>query len=401
MLIETNTPVEGHPDLREGGEGGVEKHVRSVSNQKRPIGASIFIRAGSIDCDIALEHGFKAQMIKDSIRNWLWAVAEKRSVQIIPESKIYLGTDLGIVRKENQDRVAALKIHPIGGGLPFYCIAVSDGMGGMQDGAACATAALASFFYSIIQHSERPAPEMLKKATVDANNDVHGRWQGKGGATLSAVLLEADGSLHISNVGDSRIYTVGKGWTDIRRVTVDDNLEDAFGGRGRELVQFIGIGKALLPRVDTLPGGLEGLIITSDGAHYFEQRFFEELVAKAGEPIRTGERIIAVSRWLGGPDNATVAAFRVSDVLAALNSKSSLPTIWSGIAQLQFIPPNVVTSSFKADQNEDSPRGHEQTAPLKPTSSKRRIKPTKRPAKEKQQLEINITTDENDDAADR
>ncbi len=144
--------------------------------------------------------------------------AEKRSVQLVPGSNIYLATDLGVVRKENQDRVAALRVHPIGGGLPFYCIAVSDGMGGMQDGAECATTAIASFLYSIIQHSERPAPEMLKMATIDANNDVYGRWQGKGGATLSAALLEGDGSLHTSNVGDSRIYAVSKGWTDIRRV---------------------------------------------------------------------------------------------------------------------------------------------------------------------------------------
>jgi PPM family protein phosphatase len=88
-------------------------------------------------------------MIKASIKNWLWKVAEMRSVQLLPGSNIYLATDLGVVRKENQDRVAVLKVTPNDGTLPFFCVAVSDGMGGMQDGAECATTTLASFFSSL------------------------------------------------------------------------------------------------------------------------------------------------------------------------------------------------------------------------------------------------------------
>jgi PPM family protein phosphatase len=339
-------------------------------------------------------------MTKDAIRNWLGSVAEERSVQVIHKSNIYLATDVGIARKENQDRVAALTAEPSGGGMPFCCVAVTDGMGGMLDGAECATSALASFFYSLVLGGNHPAPVRLKTATIDANEDVHGRWHGKGGTTLSAVLIEADGSVHTSNVGDSRIYAVGKGWSGIRRITVDDNLQDAFGGEGRELVQFIGVGKALLPRIDTLSRGFEGLLITSDGAHFFDSQVFEELAVRAGAPARAGERIIALSRWLGGPDNSTVAALRISDVVASLSSSSDLPTIWSGVRQLQFIPPNVSHFSAAASPDQPTSVSLEKTEHDLATTSKRKRKAQKQSSKEKQQLEINITTDESDDGSD-
>jgi serine/threonine protein phosphatase PrpC len=338
-------------------------------------------------------------MIKNSIKNWLETVAEGRSLQIVPSSRISLATDVGIIRKENQDRLGALKIEPLDGSLPFYCIAVCDGMGGMQSGGECATSALASFFSSLIQSVGQPAPARLKAATLEANADVHQQWAGKGGTTLSAILIESDGSLHISNVGDSRIYVTEKGSTGLRRVTVDDSLQDAFGGQGRELVQFIGIGSALAPHVETLPGGLEGVLVTSDGAHYFDANLFKDIVMRAGEPSRAAERILALARWLGGPDNATIAAFRVPDVVKSLHgSRSSLPTIWSGVAQLQ-----IALSSARSSSNDDSKADVQKSAipatvekPTKRVSSKHKSKTGKRP-QEKQQLEINIMTDGDED----
>jgi serine/threonine protein phosphatase PrpC len=341
-------------------------------------------------------------MMKNSIRNWLATVAEERSLQIIPGAKISLATDVGLARRENQDRIGALKVEPLDGSLPFLCVAISDGMGGMQDGGLCATSTLASFFFSLIQRVGLSAPARLKAATLEANSDVYESWAGKGGATLSAVLVEADGSLHTTNVGDSRIYVIGKGWSGVRRVTVDDSLQDAFGGQGRELVQFVGIGRAILPRVDTLPSGLEGVLITSDGAHFFDERLFDQIITRAGEPLRAGERVIALSRWLGGPDNATVAAFRVPDVAKSLrDTKSMLPTIWSGVAQLQ-IALTSAGSSLVSDRTEvtAAPAPERSDKRSKKDSSKRKSK-TDKPAQDKQQLEIDITTDEGDDAVDR
>jgi hypothetical protein len=89
-------------------------------------------------------------------------------------------------------------------------------------------------------------------------------------------------------------------------------------------------------------------------------------------------------------------------VLAALKSQSGLPTIWSGVAQLQFIPSNVVSSAVVANEpNQVSSSSLERTKPSQRDSSKRKTKVPKRSSQEKEQLEIDITTDESDDAADR
>jgi PPM family protein phosphatase len=193
---------------------------------------------------------------------------------------------------------------------------------------------------------------------------------------------------------------------NIRRVTVDDSLKEAFGGQGRELVQFIGIGPALVPRVETLPRELDSLFITSDGAHYFDQAVFKDLILQAADPVRATERIVALARWLGGPDNASVAAFRISDVLSAIKQSkaSSMPTMWSGTSQLRIakanspevksagaptLPPPLAESTKEKRTLEGRPR----------SASRRKINLPKKKRQESQ-LEINISTEENDDAAD-
>jgi serine/threonine protein phosphatase PrpC len=343
----------------------------------------------------------------EPIKEWLTVAAQQRSQQLIFDSKVALSTDVGLKRNENQDRVAALQISSgLHHGRSFVCIAVSDGMGGMLDGGECATSTIAALFASLIRNADQAGLRKLLFATQDANVEVNKVWRGKGGATLSAALVEADGSLHCANVGDSRIYALEQSRTNIRRVTIDDSLKEAFGGQGRELVQFIGIGPALVPRVETLPRELDSLFITSDGAHYFDQVVFRDLILQAADPVRATERIVALARWLGGPDNASVAAFRISDVLSAIkHSKASvMPTMWSGTSQLRIAKANFPEAKSPGDATLP-PTSAETTEAKQPfegrsrSTSRRKINlPKKKP--QENQLEINISTDENDDAAD-
>jgi serine/threonine protein phosphatase PrpC len=162
------------------------------------------------------------------IADWMSATVLHRSRQLIFDQKAVIATDIGVIRNENQDRIAALHV-PIGT-RPFVCFALSDGMGGMKDGGECATTALAAFFESLINNSGMDGQRKLNLATRAANEAVFQTWQGKGGATLSAILIENDQSIHIANVGDSRVYALDSDWRTIRRLTIDDNLKEAFGG---------------------------------------------------------------------------------------------------------------------------------------------------------------------------
>jgi PPM family protein phosphatase len=343
------------------------------------------------------------------IADWISATVLQRSQQLIFDQNAVIATDIGVIRGENQDRVAALHV-PIGI-RPFVCFALSDGMGGMRDGGECATTAVAAFFESLINNSGMDGQRKLSLAIRAANDTVYQTWQGKGGATLSAILIESEQSIHIANVGDSRVYALDSDWKTLRRLTIDDNLKEAFGGTDNGLVQFIGIGKSLVPRIEQLPPTVSTLVITSDGAHYFDANTFDRLLVNAAEPLRATERLLALARWLGGPDNASVAAFKVSDVLKSLRSstRSKLPTMWSGISQLHLDNSRTANNSKVDPTHQSEPQlgtASKQSAAQPPIgtqprrqTSKRKIKVEKRNDPDTQ-LEINISSNENDDASD-
>ncbi|MCK1511369.1 hypothetical protein IVB22_02030 [Bradyrhizobium sp. 190] len=322
----------------------------------------------------------------------------QRSRQVLLNDQAIIASDIGVVRTENQDRVAVLRVSD--GPRPFVCFALSDGMGGMKDGGPCATVSIASFFSSLVEASELEPHRKLHIATNVANETVYKTWQGRGGATLSAVLIDADNSAYVSNVGDSRVYALDAKWTKLSRVTVDDNLKEAFGGADRGLVQFIGIGKSLVPNVQQVAVGLSSFFITSDGAHYFDEKIFEQLLLCATDPLRATDRLLALARWLGGPDNASVAAFSVSHLSNMLGRQNgSLPTVWSGHSQLhlQRVPNKVLNTdaplSQSANEQERPPATKQRTA------TKRKSRTSKKAAPG-DQLEIKISSDEGEDATD-
>lgn len=271
---------------------------------------------------------------------WISTNAEDRSRQSLFDNSGVIATDVGIVRKENQDRVAAL--HTQFRERSIACVALSDGMGGMQDGAACATLTLAALFQSLIRQTiEKPAMDgrsLLTSAVLYANNSVFENWKGKGGATLSAILIEPERPTYIINVGDSRIYGLDDRHREVIRLTIDDNLRDAFGGGDSRLVQFMGIGGAIVPKVEQLPAHVNRLLMTSDGTHYIDQDLFKKIIVQADDAQRAAERLLALARWLGGPDNASIAALNIAGARNFLRAPlRETAKIWSGQAQLSII----------------------------------------------------------------
>jgi serine/threonine protein phosphatase PrpC len=322
----------------------------------------------------------------------------QRSRQTLFDDKAIIVSDIGLLRTENQDRVAALRVSD--GPRPFVCFALSDGMGGMKDGGPCATVTVAAFFSSLIAASELEPQQRLHMSTNVANEAVYKQWQGRGGATLSAILIEDGNSVYVSNVGDSRVYALNAEWTKLTRLTVDDNLKEAFGGADRGLVQFIGIGNSLVPNVQHVPAGFDSFFITSDGTHYFDERIFEQLLLHATEPLRATDRLLALARWLGGPDNASVAALTLSNLLNKLDRESgSLPTVWSGNSQLHLQRIRDRTPSTEPPLSQTANERDRPNATKQRTATKRKIKIAKKTAPESQ-LEIKISSDEGEDASD-
>lgn len=254
-----------------------------------------------------------------------------------------VGTDLGAVREENQDRVALARSSDRNGST-FILAALADGIGGMKRGGECASVALGTFIESVLAEAHRsPDPEdWLRRACLQANQAVHARYAGDGGSTLSAVLMTRGHRPLWLNVGDSRVYHAVEG--NMSQLSRDDTLEGQLGrpiegGRRSELLQFVGIGENLDPHIETMGANLTGtMLLTSDGVHFVDSTYLSKVVQFAPDLGVCVRRLIELAKFLGGPDNASVAALSVDALNAELEPYvDSCLEVWDPFGELHLI----------------------------------------------------------------
>ncbi|WP_349371117.1 protein phosphatase 2C domain-containing protein [Salinarimonas sp.] len=262
------------------------------------------------------------------LRDWLFEAVRDRASRIVQPLGIFLATDVGVERSENQDRVAVMSCaRPPG--ESFVCAALSDGMGGMVNGSECAAMTLAALFHSLRRH-QGPFEEALFQAVNFANERVFEFAKGKGGATLSAIIV-SENATYVVNVGDSRVYsTKEQNLFHLARETKDDTFEELFSRPNRGLIQYVGIGEGLVPHIGRLDPDIATIYITSDGIHYLDQHLLTEMIRKAPEPKAAAERLVALARWFGGHDNGSIVALRPKEIQPELVARD-LPIIeiWS------------------------------------------------------------------------
>ncbi len=128
----------------------------------------------------------------------------------------YARTDIGCVRKMNQD-VFFYTTQPIGP-LPNLFI-VADGMGGHRAGDFAARYAIDVCVDSIKNSSHASPIKALDEAVKLANSKVYEKsetnaeYQGMG-TTMVLCFIES-GQLYVANVGDSRLYLLGDGLSQV------------------------------------------------------------------------------------------------------------------------------------------------------------------------------------------
>lgn len=279
-------------------------------------------------------------MLNERLINWLSRGVADKSVGSTTRPSIAIATDIGLVRKENQDRVACMRFNPKAGqGLPFFVIALSDGMGGMKDGGQCAVRTISTFFSSLVRYRDVSLVERLQNAAIEANFNVFDYSGGHGGATLSAVLISLDGSAITLNVGDSRIYAEsGSNKKTLERLTVDDSLEEMVGGHGRGLLQFIGMGEGIRCHIKYVAPEFDKLLLTSDGVHFISHATLEDVFVNASEPFQIVSRLSALARWSGGPDNASLAVLSIAKIEGDLQeSDSESLYFWDSFSELNIL----------------------------------------------------------------
>ncbi|PYQ92514.1 MAG: hypothetical protein DMG02_01070 [Acidobacteria bacterium] len=215
----------------------------------------------------------------------------------------------GLVRKENQDRVAVAR-----SASGLIAAILADGMGGMRDGARAAIIATATMAARCAGSSAGNVEAVLKDAFRLANEQVFRALRGEGGAAVVAAAWSA-GAWFVAHAGDARAYHLDSSGPPTR-LTVDDTLQAQLEDMGRaaergsaserRLLQFVGMGKDFEPHVAAVPGQGRGLILTSDGAHSLPPPVLEWVAVGAGHLQMLAERLVTASEWNGGHDNATV-----------------------------------------------------------------------------------------------
>ncbi len=84
-------------------------------------------------------------MLTDKITSWLLRTTPRSGNSLVANQSTALASDIGLTRRENQDRIALLKVDTNStNSLSFTAIALADGMGGMINGAECAALAIGS-----------------------------------------------------------------------------------------------------------------------------------------------------------------------------------------------------------------------------------------------------------------
>lgn len=127
----------------------------------------------------------------------------------------YGKTDIGMHRKENQDRI---EIPNEKSKLKLFIVA--DGMGGANAGGVASQMAIEYVKNTIIDGFEETGyereniEELIRKAIVDANKYVYNQsklnseYSGMG--TTISVALVVKNKVYIGHIGDSRIYRIRK-----------------------------------------------------------------------------------------------------------------------------------------------------------------------------------------------
>ena len=242
--------------------------------------------------------------------------------------EVWSMTDVGLVRKENQDAFAVCQHEESGHTLCVVC----DGMGGAAGGRLASRLAVDTFMLEMQKVLRQDmTPEQLREASsyavTLANRAIRDAAEasvdcrGMGTTLVSAVSY--DGGAVISNVGDSRAYRITA--DGIARITKDHSLVERMVDRGDITAEEARhhpnrnlITRALGPDMSALSdeyicplGPGEFLLLCSDGLvdTVTDQEMLFEVIH--GDDLNTClDRLLTISKSHGASDNITAVLMK-------------------------------------------------------------------------------------------
>lgn len=243
-------------------------------------------------------------------------------------------TDIGLVRKENQDAYA-VRVNEESGHL--ICV-VCDGMGGAKGGRIASTMAVSMFLNSCLANlraemDEKEVQQVAEFAVAAANSVIYERGQsdpdltGMGTTLVSAIVW--DDKILFSNVGDSRAYLIRpneeEGASAVSRITKDHSWveklvdmgniteEEALRHPDRNLVTRVLGPESEAPSdsylVQLIPG--DYILLCTDGlVDTVSSREIEREVLGGADDNTCLNRLLELAKSRGAADNVTAVLLR-------------------------------------------------------------------------------------------
>jgi len=320
---------------------------------------------------------FESQFIQHQLTAWLGRRTPGNGVRRVAALSAGIASEVGNVREENQDRSIIVRGRDRSG-RDYAIVVVADGIGGMREGARCASIALASFVAAINDRANSEnefGTNWLRYAAESANAAVHMCLRGDGGSTLVALIVRVgDETASWLSIGDSRVYRSSD--KQLIQVSVDDTIagqlgKDATGLEQSKLLQYVGMGQDLEPHVGTLnTSTISDVLLTTDGVHYLASRtdWLGSIIHNAADPGIGVKRLVDLAKWCGGPDNATAAIVRFPiEWEREERLLNSVLEVWDSYGDLQLITNSSRDRPSPLSLNEFGPpqsnSGAEQTEP--------------------------------------
>lgn len=233
--------------------------------------------------------------------------------------KTFSITDIGRKRKVNQDYVYTSET-PVGS-LPNLFI-VADGMGGHNAGDYASKLTVETMIAEIEASFEKNPVRIFGKAITAANELIREKasqmpnMDGMGTTVVAATCFGK--YLQVANVGDSRLYVVGR---EIRQITRDHSLVEEMVRMGtissaearnhpdkNIITRAVGASESVEPdyfTVELAEGDL--VLLCTDGlTNMLEDEEIRMILGGARDIVEKAEALVAAANANGGKDNISV-----------------------------------------------------------------------------------------------
>ncbi|HWT74704.1 MAG TPA: Stp1/IreP family PP2C-type Ser/Thr phosphatase [Mobilitalea sp.] len=233
--------------------------------------------------------------------------------------KAFSITDIGERRRINQDYVFCSE-NAIGK-LPNLFI-VADGMGGHNAG-DYASRFCVEYFTEKIEESDNTSPVSSIDAALSATNDAlrekaKEQIELEGMGTTFVVATIFDKEMYVANIGDSRLYVVGK---EMKQITEDHSLVEAMVKTGEldrnearvhpnKNIITRALGANAIVEPDFFEVNLEDgdtVLMCSDGlTNMLEDETIEQIVRENDDPETAAGTLVKYANQNGGKDNIAI-----------------------------------------------------------------------------------------------